>query len=75
MFKRKGIDYKIRLSNYDKDRISLHQTYGNADWLSKCISYCINNKWYIRDKQNNNKIIKTFNNYEDYLNWINYILY
>lgn len=75
MFKRKGIDIKTKLSDYDKQMIELNHTFGNADWLSKCISYGVNGKWYIRDKQNNNKIIETFNSYEQYDKWINMFLY
>lgn len=31
MLKRKGIDIKTKLSDYDKQMIELNHTYGNAD--------------------------------------------
>lgn len=75
MIKMKNLQYKKKLSSFDRWYKSLHEQYSNPDWLNNCISYCVNGTWYIRDKSKNNKIIKTFSNYEEYIKWQDSILY
>lgn len=71
MVVRKGINIKKKLTSRDRWYKSLadNNTWNNPDKLSNCISYCNNGKWVVRDKNNNNKIIKTFNSIEEYDNW------
>lgn len=75
MVKIKGLDYKKQLSSYDRWYKSLHEQYSNPDWLSNCISYCVNDTWYIRSKSQNNQIVKTYKTYEEYLEWQDSVLY
>ena len=71
MYKRKGIDVKQKhrkIYNYDN-----FYKYADPDFLSDSFSYCVNGKYYIRDGKTK-KVVKIFNNAEEYKNWQDTIL-
>ncbi|WP_252241547.1 hypothetical protein [Clostridium sp. ZBS18] len=74
MFQRKSIYVKKQLSSSERWHKSLWN-YDNPDWISNCTTYCVNGVWYIRDKNQNNKVIKIFKNDDDYYKWYYHILY
>lgn len=74
MYTPKGLKLQPKKKDIDYYQLDLYK-YANPDWLNNCISYAVNGVYYIRDKNQNNKIIKTFTNEEEYQCWRNDILY
>lgn len=74
MYTSKGLRLVSKMSFKDIYNYELSK-YANPDFLSNCISYSVNNIYYIRDKSQNNKIIKIFNTEKEYNDWVECILY